>query len=154
MNQPQFVITQVKAIATGELALTFADGFACMVDVSEVLASTPSLKQARMPHVFCKVSLDEWKRGVIFGGNDDLALASDNLRALAIEQAGDYSHQQVLAWMHRHDLTLDSAAAVLGVSRRMLAYYRSGEKPIPRSIGLAMLGWEAEQAGFRCPAVA
>ncbi|WP_225209908.1 hypothetical protein [Xanthomonas bonasiae] len=56
--------------------------------------------------------------------------------------------------MHRHDLTLDSAAAALGVSRRMLAYYRSGEKPVPRSIGLAMLGWEAEQAGFRFPAVA
>ncbi len=154
MNQPQFVITQVKAIATGELALTFADGFTCTIDLSEVLTSHPSLKKARMPHVFYKVSLDEWKRGVIFGGDDDLALASDNLRALAIEQAGDYSHQQIIAWMHRHDLTLDSAAAALGVSRRMLAYYRSGEKPVPKSIGLAMLGWEAEQAGFRFPAVA
>jgi len=154
MNQPQFVITQVKAVDIGELALTFADGFTCTVDLSEVLASHPALKKARMPHVFYKVSLDEWKRGVIFGGDDDLALASDNLRALAIEQAGDYSHQQILAWMHRHDLTLDSAAAALGVSRRMLAYYRSGEKPVPKSIGLAMLGWEAEQAGFRFPAVA
>ncbi|KLD80137.1 DUF2442 domain-containing protein [Xanthomonas hyacinthi] len=154
MNQPQFVITQVKAVDIGELALTFADGFTCRVDLSEVLASHPSLKKARMPHVFHKVSLDEWKRGVIFDGNDDLALASDNLRALAIEQAGDYSHQQIIAWMHRHDLTLDSAAAALGVSRRMLAYYRSGEKPVPKSIGLAMLGWEAEQAGFRYSAVA
>ena len=28
-------------------------------------------------------------------------------------------------------------------SRRMLIYYRDGEKPIPRSIWLACLGWEA-----------
>ncbi|AJC45911.1 DUF2442 domain-containing protein [Xanthomonas sacchari] len=148
MNQPQFVITKVKAVAARELALTFADGFTCTVDLSEVLASHPSLKKARLPHVFHKVSLDEWQRGVIFDGNDELALASDNLRALAIEQAGDYSHQQIIAWMHRHDMTLDSAAEALGLSRRMLAYYRSGEKPVPKSIGLAMLGWEAEQAGF------
>lgn len=154
MNQPQFVITQAKAVDNYTLALAFADGFTCMVDLGEVLASHPSLERARIPHVFHKVSLDEWSRGVIFDGDDDLTLASDNLRALAIEQAGDYSHQQVIAWMYRHGLTLDTAAEALGLSRRMLAYYRSGEKPVPKTVGLAMLGWEAEQEGFQYSAVA
>jgi hypothetical protein len=44
--------------------------------------------------------------------------------------------------MAHHAMTLDAAAAALDVSRRMLAYYRSGEKPIPRTVGLAMLGWD------------
>ena len=34
------------------------------------------------------------------------------------------------------------AALALGVSRRTLAYYRSGAKPVPRTVALACLGWE------------
>ena len=30
----------------------------------------------------------------------------------------------------------------LGVPRRMLTYYRSGSKPVPRSVALACLRWE------------
>ena len=44
--------------------------------------------------------------------------------------------------MARNDLTLDTAEVALGVSRRMLAYYRSGAKPVPRTVALACLGWE------------
>jgi len=37
-------------------------------------------------------------------------------------------------------LTLDRAAQELGLSWRLLAYYRSGEKPVPRTVALAMKG--------------
>ncbi|MOA41208.1 hypothetical protein D3C78_1631490 [compost metagenome] len=47
--------------------------------------------------------------------------------------------------MTRHKLNLDQAAEALGLSRRMLAYYRSGAKPVPRTVALALLGWEVEQ---------
>jgi hypothetical protein len=33
--------------------------------------------------------------------------------------------------------TLDTAARALGVSRRMVAYYEQGSKPIPRVVALA-----------------
>ena len=48
-------------------------------------------------------------------------------------------------WMHRNGLTLDSAAEALGISRRMLVYYRNGDKSIPKSIWLACLGWECSK---------
>jgi predicted transcriptional regulator len=32
---------------------------------------------------------------------------------------------------------IDTAAKALGVSRRMVAYYDKGEKPIPRTVALA-----------------
>ena len=38
--------------------------------------------------------------------------------------------------------SVTTAALALGVSRRMLAYYRSGAKPVPRTVALACLGWE------------
>ncbi|WP_150049115.1 MULTISPECIES: hypothetical protein [Methylomonas] len=45
--------------------------------------------------------------------------------------------------MHDTGLTLQQAAEALGISRRMLIYFRDGEKPIPCAIWLACLGWEA-----------
>ena len=46
------------------------------------------------------------------------------------------------AWMHRNQLSLSGAAEALGISRRMVSYYRTAAKAIPRSIWLACLGWE------------
>ena len=59
---------------------------------------------------------------------------------------GEASHEMLLDWMWRNGLNLDEAAAALGLSRRMVAYYRSGQKPIPKSIWLACIGWETLQA--------
>jgi transcriptional regulator with XRE-family HTH domain len=44
--------------------------------------------------------------------------------------------------MDRNKLTLETAAKALGMSRRMLAYYRNGEISIPKYVWLACLGWE------------
>jgi predicted transcriptional regulator len=35
-------------------------------------------------------------------------------------------------WMHRNGLSLTTAAEALGLSRRMVSYYRTAQKPIPR----------------------
>lgn len=147
MNQPQFVITKVSSLQPGRLAVQFADGWAGEVDLSEVIEKHPSLHRLRQPKIASNVTVDEWSRGVMFAGDDDLTLASDNLRAWAIEQAGEFSHQQLIGWMHHHELSLETAAKALGISRRMLAYYRSAERLIPRTVGLAMLGWEAMESG-------
>ena len=40
-------------------------------------------------------------------------------------------------WRERKAYTLDTAAQALGLSRRMVAYYEQGEKPIPRVVALA-----------------
>lgn len=152
MNQPQFLIRKVTPFLQARLGLEFGDGFAALVSLTETINTHPSLARLADPKVFKRVQPDEWNRGVIFADDDDLTLASDNLRAMAVEQAGGHSHQQVVAWMYHHGLSLDAAAAELGISRRMLAYYRSGERPIPMTVGLAMLGWEAKKSGHKLDA--
>ncbi|MEN4901880.1 hypothetical protein [Luteimonas sp. TWI1416] len=146
MNQSQFFITRLDVTGPSRLALAFADGQRFDVELGDVIARHPALAPVADPAVFAQAALDEWQRGIVFAGDEDLGLASDNLRALAIEQAGGFSHQQLLAWMSHHGLTLEAAAHALDISRRMLAYYRSGAKPIPRTVGLAMLGWETMRA--------
>ena len=145
MSSKQFTITAAKALPDGVLALTFADGGSVHVDVKPIVRKHPALRALSDPAIFRRVKVGEWGGGVQWAGNDALELAADNLRARAIEQAGGYSHELIVEWMARHGLTLDAAAAALGLSRRMLAYYRSGEKPVPRTVALACLGWEAEQ---------
>lgn len=142
MNHNHFLLQSVSVVGPRRLVLTFADGLVFDVDLSEVIQRHPALSPLQDPSVFTQVATDEWQRGVVFAGNDNLTLASDNLRALAIEQSGEFSHQQLLTWMDHHGMTLDAAASALDVSRRMLAYYRSGAKPIPRTVGLAMMGWD------------
>jgi transcriptional regulator with XRE-family HTH domain len=44
-----------------------------------------------------------------------------------------------------YGLSLSQAAEALGLSRRQVAYYASGEHPVPRTVLLACKGWEAER---------
>jgi transcriptional regulator with XRE-family HTH domain len=48
--------------------------------------------------------------------------------------------------MTRHGLTLDRAAEALGLSRRTVAYYRSGEQRVPKTVTPATEGYDERQA--------
>ncbi len=50
---------------------------------------------------------------------DELDLGADNLRHLAVEQAGGIGHERIWVWLHDTGLTLEQAAEALGISRRM-----------------------------------
>jgi hypothetical protein len=144
MSNRHFTLTDAQAEADGVLLLTFADGAVMRVDLRALVAGHPLLFALSDPQVFGTVRVGEWGGSVVWGDDPggDLELAADNLRARAVEQAGGVSHEFILNWMARHRLSLDAAAQALGLSRRMLAYYRSGEKPVPRTVALACLGWE------------
>jgi hypothetical protein len=145
MNNRHFTLVDVNVVAPSSLRLTYADGEQLTVDLANLIARHATLAPLADPAIFITAAVGEWGGSVIFNGDDSLELAADNLRARAVEQAGGYSHELIWNWMARHKLTLEAAAEALGVSRRMLAYYRSGAKPVPRTVALAMLGWEVEQ---------
>jgi len=139
MNE-RFTIRKVIVTEALGLTVTFGDGATMNIDLNEIISQYPVLSPLNDPDLFKKARIDESGRNVVW--NDDIDLAGDNLRAEAVEQGGGISHERIWNWMHRNKLTLDSAAKALGISRRMLAYYRNGEKSIPKHIWLACLGWE------------
>jgi len=49
-------------------------------------------------------------------------------------------------WIEGHGFTLDRAAEALGLSRRTVAYYLSGEQPVPKTVMLATEGYDKRQA--------
>ena len=142
MNKPYFRLTKVKALKDFRLSLAFADGQTFTIDLNDWIAKTKPLKPLQDETLFARAKIGadggtvEWKSA-------QLDLASDNLRNLAIEQSGSIGHERIWNWLHENQLTLEQGAEALGISRRMLIYYRDGEKPVPRAIWLACLGWQA-----------
>jgi predicted transcriptional regulator len=49
------------------------------------------------------------------------------------------------AWMQRNGLSLATAATTLGMTRRMIAHYRTGSRPIPKVVGMACKWLERER---------
>lgn len=145
MSKDHFQLTAVKAPAPYVLRLTYADGEVLAVNLQSWIASTKALYPLKNADLFVKAKRGLGGRSVDWadGASVELDLGSDNLRNLAIEQAGGIGHERIWTWLHETGLTLEQAALALGISRRMLIYYRDGEKPIPRSVWLACLGWEA-----------
>lgn len=133
-------LQSVEALQPYRLRTTWSTGEVLEVDVEPVLRKIPVLANLLEPAVFANAHLAEWGHGVEWF---DAELGADNVYAWAKEQAGEVSHQMFDAWMYRNGLSLNTAADGLGISRRMVSYYRTAQKSIPRAIWLACLGWEA-----------
>lgn len=130
----------VKALRPFRLLTSWDNGETLEVDVEPVLRKVPALEKLLDPKLFEIAHLAEFGQGVEWF---DAELGADNVYAWANEQAGKVSHQMFDSWMRRNGLSLNTAAEALGISRRMVSYYRTAQKSIPRAIWLACLGWEA-----------
>lgn len=148
MSKHHFELTHVQTLPDFTLHLRYADGQTFEVNLRAWIESTKALKALKDPSLFEKAAIGPGAC-VVEWIPDELDLGSDNLRNLAIEQAGGIGHERIWNWLHDNGLTLDEAAKALGISRRMLIYYRDGEKAIPRAIWLACLGWEAVRPSGR-----
>ncbi len=143
MTNDPLRITHVAAL-TDRLALhvVFGDQYAPVIDLTDWIANTKALARLKDPKLFAKVRVGDHGASVVWI-DDVLDLGADNLRNLAAEQTGGIGHERIVDWMSRHDLTQDRASQAIGISRRMLNYYLSAEKPIPQTVWLACLGWES-----------
>ena len=142
MSRDHFQLTAVAVLPDYRLRLSYVDGKEFEVDLGEWIATTSVLLSLKDATLFSQARIGFAGRSVEWM-TDELDLGADNLRNLAVEQAGGIGHERIWNWLHETGLTLEQAANALGISRRMLIYYRDGEKTIPRSIWLACLGWEA-----------
>jgi DNA-binding transcriptional regulator YiaG len=119
------------------LRIRWDKGSESRVDVSGLVETFRVYEPLRRsPEMFARVRVGEHGADVVW--TDEIDMSADTLWRLAQEQAGvTMSPDAFRHWRARKAYTLDSAARALGVSRRMVAYYEQGEKPIPRVVALA-----------------
>ncbi len=138
---PKKIIARIAAVAAGKTPLTlrirWQSGEESEIDVSGpvgIFALYEPLR--RSPDLFCQVRLGEYGTDVVW--TDEIDMSADTLWRLSREQSGlTMSPDAFKEWRERRALTLDAAAQALGLSRRMVAYYEQGAKPIPRVVALA-----------------
>jgi DNA-binding XRE family transcriptional regulator len=119
------------------LFVEFDNGMASDVDVGAFLKSfahfAPLIER---PSGFSLVALGEFGTDIVWPGG--IEMSSESLLRLLREQTGaTMAAGEFREWRQRNRLTLDGAAKALGISRRMVAYYEEGRRPIPRVVALA-----------------
>jgi Protein of unknown function (DUF2442) len=127
------------------MAISWDDGRTANVDFVPVIARRKVLGPLNDALEFANASLSadgwsiEWPCGIDLG--------APQLRRWADEQAGAIMPaNEFRAWMDSNALTLDRAAEALGLSRRTIAYYLSGEQPVPKTVMLATEGFTHRRA--------
>lgn len=113
------------------------------MDLRDFVQRLKGLRPLRDPTVFAHAEVGEGGFSVVWPG--DLDIGADRLYEMALEQNGRADAATFIRWRWRNKLSLSKAAESLGVSRRMVAYYESGEQEVPRTVLLALKGWEAER---------
>ena len=127
----QIIIRAVRVVHPGILELDWATGETLCVNLSDLPRRRKAFASLSRPEVFAKVSLQEWGHGLSWP--DGLDLGADALYARARSQASLPTIDAMSTWMQAHCLNQERAAEAIGISRRMLNYYLSGAKPIPRT---------------------
>jgi len=136
-------ITSVEAAGEQSVRLRFDSGKTFTVNLRELSQRSKGLKRLREAKFFARVSLGEGGHSIEWPG--ELDVGADTLWQMALEQNGRADTVEFVRWRWKHGLSLTKAAEALGLSRRAVAYYVSGEQPVPRTVLLACKGWEVER---------
>lgn len=138
---PRKILPRIVAVAAGEqpmtLRLRWDKGEESVIDVSGIIRTFRVYAPLRdSSDLFHEVRVGEYGTDVVW--TDEIDMAADTLWRLAQEQSGEtMTPDSFRHWRERKAYTLDEAARALGLSRRIVAYYEKGDRPIPRVVALA-----------------
>jgi uncharacterized protein DUF2442 len=139
-------ISSVKSAGEYTLRIRWVNGKTLSVDLQEPIHKFKGMRALRDKALFSQASKGEGGHSVVWPGGIDMG--ADRLWEMTLEQNGRMDAVEFLRWRWRHGLSLSQAAEALDLSRRQVAYYASGERPVPRYILLALKGWELEHKGL------
>ena len=105
MSKNHFVLTAVEVLPDNRLRLAYADGQTFQVDLTERIRTTSFLAPLNDASLFAQAKVGFAGRSVDWV-EDELDLGADNLRHLAVEQAGGIGHERIWSWLHDTGLTL------------------------------------------------
>jgi hypothetical protein len=142
MTRPR--LQQVEPLADFTMKLTFRNGSNFIVDFKPFFAESPGLDPLRDPAVFANAVTISGEGWTVEWPDCDIQIGADTLWMDAQAQnAPDESTRFFTGWRARYGLGLKQAAEALGLTPRTISAYSSGSRPIPKTVHLACIGWEA-----------
>ena len=142
MKRPQ--LRSVKALSGHRLELTFIDGNRYRVDLSADVQRLPGLRALRSASAFAACALADAGWSVEWPAHD-VQIGADTLWLDAVAQCSrDPGQRALLHWRARHGLSLAAASQALGLTPRTISAYGTGSRSVPKTVLLAIKGWEIE----------
>jgi len=135
-------ITRVIALPESRLHVEYAGGTVALVNMGPLIAKSRAFRHLADHEKFAAVAVGDYGWSVVW--DDTAELDSDRLMDMALEQAGRTDTLAFRQWQDQNNLSLTDAARAIGLSRRTVSQYRTGSRPVPRTVALACKGWEAE----------
>ena len=142
-------LPRVKGVSPGgrplSLDVVWQDDARATVDFSGPVARLEAFAPLEDPALFATARPAHGGTAVAWGevldeedGEGPIDVGADQLWRMAGQQSGLLMPEGAFAlWRARMGYTLDEAAAALGLSRRMVAYYDGGAYPVPKTVWLA-----------------
>ncbi|OQW89168.1 MAG: hypothetical protein BWK72_04215 [Rhodoferax ferrireducens] len=125
------------------LAATYSDGRVLRVNLTDLASRLQTFAALEDPAEFATAKVADF--GWTLEWDCGASLDSDRLIEMALEQAGMAENVNFRRWQDANHLSLTDAANAIGLTRRTVSQYRTGARPVPRIVGLACKGWEAER---------
>lgn len=142
-NLATYRITTVTALPEKRLRVEYVGGTVIEVNLSELIAQYHAMHPLNEDLQFSSVRVGDYGWTAIW--NDGTEISADRLMEIALEQQGHTDAVEFRRWQERNHLSLTEAAKAIGLTRRTVSQYRTGARPVPRTVTLACKGWEAER---------
>jgi len=142
MNANVNRLESVRPTSGMTLEVRYTGGQVMRVDFSELPERFAVFEELRQPAFFRAAVVGD--RGHSLEWPNGEGLDADRVMEMALEQSGRTDTLEFRRWQDRHKLSLAKAAEAIGLSRRTVSQYRTGARPVPRTVALACKGWEVE----------
>lgn len=122
---------------------TYTDGRAIKLNMSDIINNYSAFAPLSDGTEFKTVKVADW--GWSLEWDCGATLDADRLLELSLEQAGMSANVAFRHWQDSNGLSLTAAAEAIGLTRRTVSQFRTGMRPVSRTVTLACKGWEAEK---------
>jgi hypothetical protein len=136
-------LESVKPLSGMKMEVRYTGGQVVQVDFSELAERFAVFERLKDFEFFRRAVVADWGHTLEWPDGD--GLDADRVMEMALEQDERTDTLAFRHWQERNRLSLSEAAAAIGMTRRTVSQYRTGARPVPRTVLLALKGWEAEQ---------
>ena len=142
MTRPRLKAVETHADFT--MLLTFVNGATFLVDFKPIIADSIGLAPLNDPAEFTRAMVIPGEGWAVEWEESDIQIGADTLWLDAQAQnAADEGTRVFTRWRSKYRLGLKQSAEALGLTIRTVSAYSNGRRPIPRTVQLACVGWEA-----------
>ena len=134
-------LANVQVVASGIIKATYTGGRVVSVDLDDIIRRYAAFAPLSDRAEFDTVAVVDW--GWSLEWSCGATLDADRVFELSLEQAGMVENVEFRRWQDKNGLSLAAAADAIGLTRRTVSQYRTGARPVSRTVALACKGWEA-----------